>query len=145
MTFSIRSYRPEDLAAVVALWHDAGLARPWNDPARDIARKREIQPELFFVGESDGAIVASAMAGDDGHRAWVYYVAVGTRARGNGYGRALMQHVEATLRARGCAKLNLQVRADNHAAVGFYERLGYLREERIDFGKRLDQAPAAPR
>lgn len=145
MTLSIRSYRPEDLPAVVALWHDAGLTRTWNDPARDIARKREVQPELFFVAESGGAIVASAMAGDDGHRAWVYYVAVSPHARGNGHGRALMQHVEAALRARGCAKLNLQVRADNQAAIGFYERLGYLREERIDFGKRLDDAWVAPR
>jgi ribosomal protein S18 acetylase RimI-like enzyme len=138
MELTIRSYRSEDLEAVVALWQAAGLTRPWNDPRRDIARKLEVQPELFFVGAHGDAIVASAMAGDDGHRGWVYYVAVHPSARRQGHARTLMQHVEGALRARGCGKLNLQVRADNHEAFGFYERLGYLREERVDFGKRLD-------
>ena len=137
MPLLIRSYEPADLEAVVALWQRTGLTRPWNDPARDIARKLSVQSELFFVGEAEGAVVASAMAGDDGHRGWVYYVAVDPDARRRGHARALMQHVEQALRARGCAKLNLQVRADNPEALGFYERLGYVREERVDFGKRL--------
>ena len=80
------------------------------------------------------------MTGDDGHRGWVYYVAVDPSERRRGYGRLLMQHVEQALRGRGCAKLNLQVRPDNPEALGFYERLGYLREERVNFGKRLDGA-----
>lgn len=138
MTLLIRSYRSHDHDGVVALWQRAGLTRPWNDPGRDIARKLHVQPELFFVGEVEGALIASAMAGDDGHRGWVYYVAVDLGARRRGYGHALMQHVEQALRARGCAKLNLQVRADNMEALSFYERLGYLREDRVDFGKRLD-------
>jgi ribosomal protein S18 acetylase RimI-like enzyme len=139
MTLAIRTYRAGDLDAVVALWNAAGLTRPWNDPERDIARKLTVQPELFFVGESEGKLIASAMAGDDGHRGWVYYVAVHPDARRRGHARSLMQHVEQALRARGCAKLNLQVRADNAQALGFYERLGYTREERVDFGKRLDR------
>ena len=111
--------------------------RPWNDPHKDIARKLKVQPELFLVGEAESQIVASVMAGYEGHRGWVNYLAVAPAFRGRGYGRALMQHVEAALKRRGCPKLNLQIRNSNRDAVEFYRRLGYLEDESVSFGKRL--------
>ena len=133
----IRPFQPADEAAVVALWKQCGLVRPWNDPHKDIARKLAVQPELFVVGEEDGALMASAMAGYEGHRGWVHYVAVSPRSRGRGHGRALVQHVEALLLARGCPKLSLLVRNSNPEAIAFYRRLGYAQDDSVSLGKRL--------
>lgn len=133
----IRSFRPADEAAVIALWQACGLTRPWNDPARDIARKLLVQPELFLVAEVEGSVVASAMAGYDGHRGWVNYLGVAPAWRGRGFARALMARVETELLALGCPKLNLQVRADNAAALGFYAALGYGQDAAVSLGKRL--------
>ena len=134
----IRAFRVEDTEGIVALWTAAGLTRPWNDPRRDIARKLRVQPELFLVGELEGELVASAMAGFDGHRGWVNYLAVLPAHRAKGFGRALMAEAEARLLAAGCPKLNLQVRLDNDAALGFYERLGFVRDAVVSLGKRLE-------
>jgi ribosomal protein S18 acetylase RimI-like enzyme len=133
----LRAYAPADESAVVALWEVCGLTRAWNDPRKDIERKLTTQPELFLVGEPGGRVVASAMAGYDGHRGWVNYLAVAPEARGKGYGRLLMRHVEAQLAARGCPKLNIQVRAGNEEALAFYRKIGYDIEERVSLGKRL--------
>ena len=137
MTLVIRTFAMADEAAVVALWRAAGLARPWNDPHQDIARKRAVQPELFLVGELGGEIIASAMAGYDGHRGTVYYLAVSPGHQRGGHARAIMAEVEARLEAMGCPKLNLMVRRDNRVAVGFYERLGYDEQAVMTLGKRL--------
>jgi len=137
MTLVIRSFESADEAAVVALWHAAGLTRSWNDPHADIRRKQAVQPELFLVGEVDREIVATAMAGYDGHRGSVYYLAVGAAHQRCGYGRALMVEIERRLEALGCPKLNLMVRHDNRAALGFYERLGYDEAGAVTLGKRL--------
>jgi len=128
-----------DTAAVVALWQRCGLVRPWNDPRRDIARKLTVQPDLFLVGEVGGAVIASAMAGYDGHRGWVNYLAVDPAHRRAGHARALMAAVETRLRALGCAKINVQVRADNHTAIGFYRQLGYGADAVVSLGKRLEE------
>ncbi|HWV90898.1 MAG TPA: GNAT family acetyltransferase [Burkholderiales bacterium] len=133
----IRTFHAADEGAVVALWDECGLTRPWNDPHKDIARKLEVQPELFLVGAVDEAVIASVMAGYEGHRGWMNYLAVAPRFRGRGYGRALVEHVERLLLERGCPKINLQVRASNPAAVAFYRRLGYAQDESISLGKRL--------
>ncbi|HET8693895.1 MAG TPA: GNAT family acetyltransferase [Aquabacterium sp.] len=133
----IRPYCPADEAAVIDLWQRCELTRPWNDPRKDIARKLSVQPELFFVGEANGQIVASAMAGFDGHRGWVNYLAVAPEWQGQGLGRQLMTHVEQALRSIGCPKLNLQVRAGNVRAQSFYEAIGYGQDEVISLGKRL--------
>lgn len=90
----IRVFQPTDEEAVVALWRECGLTRPWNDPRADIARKLTEQPELFLVGTIGAGLVASAMAGFDGHRGWVYYLAVSASYRTRSYGCALMQEVE---------------------------------------------------
>jgi ribosomal protein S18 acetylase RimI-like enzyme len=133
----IRSFRPADEATVIALWVECGLTRPWNDPRKDIARKLAVQPELFLVGLTDGAVMASVMAGYEGHRGWMNYLAVAPGFRGRGLGRLLVLEVERLLLERGCPKVNLQVRATNPEAVAFYRRLGYAQDESISLGKRL--------
>ena len=140
----IRTYRPADEAAVVALWRECGLTRPWNDPHKDIARKLAQQPDLFLVGTVDDQIVASAMVGYDGHRGWIYYLAVAERHRKRSLGRTLMQEAERLLIERGCPKLNLQVRSSNAGVLEFYRRLGYSVDETVSLGKRLISDEAKP-
>ena len=108
-----------------------------SDPRRDIARKLTVQPELFLVAERGGRLVGSAMGGYDGHRGWVNYLAVAPDCQRGGIGRALMQQLEQALTARGCPKLNLQVREGNDAVIAFYERLGYGNDRTVSLGKRL--------
>jgi ribosomal protein S18 acetylase RimI-like enzyme len=133
----IRAYQPDDEPAVIALWQECGLTRPWNDPRRDIARKLTQQPELFLVGTHEGTIVSTAMVGFDGHRGWVYYLAVAPGHRRRSFGRRLMQEAERLLLERGCPKLNLQLRSSNVDAVEFYRKLGYTQDEVVSFGLRL--------
>ena len=133
----IRPFRLADEATVVALWEACGLTRPWNDPHKDIARKLAVQPELFLVGVTDGAVMASVMAGYEGHRGWMNYLSVAPHFRGRGLGRLLVVEVERLLLERGCPKVNLQVRASNPDAVAFYRRLGYAPDQSISLGKRL--------
>jgi len=134
----IRAFAEPDTAAVIDLWTECGLVRPWNDPAKDIARKLTEQPELFLVGVDVAArVMATAMIGFDGHRGWVYYLAVSPEQRGLGHARALMQEAEARLTALGCPKIMLMVRADNAAVLGMYEGLGYAQESTVVLGKRL--------
>lgn len=136
---NIRTYRPSDGDAVIALWEECGLIRSWNDPRKDIARKLAAQPELFLVGTFEEGIVATAMAGYDGHRGWVYYLAVAKKHRKRAFGRALMREVERLLLERGCPKLNLQVRTSNAGVAEFYRKLGYVRDDVVSLGRRLVQ------
>lgn len=133
----IRPFDEADTEAVAQLWLDCGLVRPWNDSRKDIARKLLVQRELFLVGVHESRVMATVMAGYDGHRGWVNYLAVSPVDAGNGYGRALMAEVERLLLALGCAKLNLQVRTDNEQALGFYRALGYQVDAAVSMGKRL--------
>jgi ribosomal protein S18 acetylase RimI-like enzyme len=143
----IRSFEVADTEAVVGLWQECGLTRPWNDPRADIERKLTVQPELFLVGiepdlarepgDANGAVIASAMVGYDGHRGWVNYLAVSPAWQRRGYARALMLEAERLLTARGCPKLNLQVRSNNSEALEFYTALGYEPDHAVSFGKRL--------
>ncbi len=133
----IRSFAPADTEQVVALWHAAGLTRPWNDPHEDIARKLLVQPELFLVGEEDGLVAATAMAGYDDHRGWLYSFAVDPALRGGGRGSALLAEVERLLLELGCPKLNVQVREGNGALIARYERWGYVPDGAAGLGKRL--------
>lgn len=133
----IRRYQPSDESTLIALWHACGLVRSWNDPRKDIRRKLTVQPELFLVGTIGAKLVASVMAGFDGHRGWVNYLAVDLEHRKSGLGRALMEKVEHELEAMGCPKLNLQVRTSNHEVLAFYRRLGYLQDDAVSLGKRL--------
>jgi ribosomal protein S18 acetylase RimI-like enzyme len=134
---TIRPFAEADTEAVVALWRECGLTRPWNDPYKDIARKLQVQRELFLVGEADGAIVSSIMAGYEGHRGWIYYLAVAPAHQRRGFARELMQEVEAMLLARGCPKISLLVRSTNTAVLDFYARIGYAQDPAVPLGKRL--------
>ena len=133
----IRPYQPHDESAVIALWQDCGLTRPWNDPRKDIARKLTTKPELFLVGTVDAVPIATAMVGFDGHRGWVYYLAVAQAHRRQSHGKALMQEAERLLAARGCPKLNLLVRSSNTGVIDFYRALGYAQDEVVSLGRRL--------
>lgn len=135
----IRAFRAADEAQVIALWERCGLTRPWNDPRKDIARKLTVQPELFFVLELHGAVVGSVMAGYEGHRGWMNYLAVSPDAQKRGYGRALVEHAERALQAIGCPKLNLQVRSSNAAVIDFYRGLGYVDDSVVSLGKRFER------
>ena len=142
----IRSFRPADEKAVVDLWTRSGLVRPTNDPHKDIVRKLQVRPELLLVGEQDGRLVATAMAGYEGHRGWLNYVAVEPELRHRGLGRAIVAEAERRLGSLGCPKVNLQVRAANLEAVEFYRELGYAVDEVVSLGKRLEaDAPPASR
>ena len=140
----IRAYRLSDEDAVVALWQECGLTRPWNDPRKDIARKMRVRPDLFLVGELDGAVVATAMAGYEGHRGWVSYLAVSPAQRRRGLGRAIMAEVERLLREAGCPKINLQVRTGNAEVIAFYRRIGFELDDVVSLGKRLERDGPGP-
>ena len=127
-----------DVADVVALWQACGLTRPWNDPAADIALARRGPNSAILIGRDGGAMIATAMVGHDGHRGWVYYVAVDPDRRGQGHGRAIMNAVEDWLRAADIPKLQLLVRRDNAKAGAFYQSIGYEEAETIVFAKWLD-------
>lgn len=133
----IKPFQLADESAVVRLWADCGLVRPWNDPHKDIRRKLTVQPELFLVGLLDAQLVATIMAGYDGHRGWVNYLAVAESCRRKGFGRVLMHEIEQRLKTMGCPKLNMQVRTSNAAVLAFYARLGYAQDEAVSLGKRL--------
>lgn len=133
----IRPYEESDEAAVVRLWQDCGLVAPQNDPLADIRAKTAWQPELFFVGERGGRVVATAMAGYDGHRGWINYLAVSPDLRRQGLGRLIMDHCEAELRDIGCLKINLQVRETNQAVIDFYHKIGFRQDRVVSLGKRL--------
>ena len=133
----IRTYQGSDEPAVIALWQECGLLRPWNDPHRDIARKLTEQPELFLVGVLGQTLMATAMVGFDGHRGWVYYLAVAQAHRDQSYGRQLMQEAERLLIGRGCPKVNLLVRSENSRVIDFYKKLGYAQDDVVSLGRRL--------
>jgi ribosomal protein S18 acetylase RimI-like enzyme len=143
---TIRAYLPDDEDAVVALWGRCGLLRPQNDPRKDIRRKLNVSPELFLVGALGPEVIATVMAGYEGHRGWISYLGVDPAFQKRGYGREIMLRAEALLLERGCPKINLQIRSSNQAVIDFYQRLGFSFDEVLSMGKRLipDQSAAEP-
>jgi ribosomal protein S18 acetylase RimI-like enzyme len=133
----IRPYAQDDEATVIRLWERCGLTRAWNDPRKDIRRKLAVRPDLFLVGIIDGEVVGSVMAGYEGHRGWINYLAVDPAHQRRGLGRALMAEAERLLRREGAPKINLQVRSANQGVIDFYQRLGYQVDDVVSFGKRL--------
>lgn len=133
-----------DVPAIVDLWQRCNLARPWNDSAADIALARRDGNSDVLVGRDGDAIVASVLVGHDGHRGWVYYVAVDPAHQGQDLGRGIMAAAEEWLRARGIEKLMLLVRGDNIKVQKFYETLGYDAQDRVIYAKWLDGRPATP-
>ena len=134
---TIRSFKTGESEAVIELWRVCNLVVPWNDPHRDIERKMQVQPELFFVGEIENRIVATVMAGYEGHRGWLNYLAVAPDMQRQGFGRQIVEFAIEKLRERGCPKINLQVRASNVEVIAFYKALGFQVEEVLNLGMRL--------
>lgn len=137
MTLSIRLFRPTDQDAVIALWQTCRLVVPQNDPREDIRCKMGFQPDLFMVAVWDGRVVGTVMAGYEGHRGWINYLAVAPELRRRRIGQRLMSAAEAKLRALGCPKINLQVRRSNTAVIAFYGALGFTEDAVVSMGKRL--------
>jgi ribosomal protein S18 acetylase RimI-like enzyme len=130
---------PEHLCEdAVALWEDAGLTRPWNDPRADLARALEGSSSTVLAAVEQDGLVGTAMVGHDGHRGWVYYVAVRPSHRGRGLGRALMAACEQWVAGRGIPKMQLMVRTGNAGTRDFYERLGYAVQDTVVLGKFFD-------
>jgi len=138
MKMEIRPFDPSDEESVVQLWTECGLVVPWNNPYCDIQRKLKIQPELFLVACLDGQTIATVMAGYDGHRGWINYLAVHPQHQHSGIGRRMMDEAESRLRAAGCPKINLQVRSKNASVIEFYKRIGFKADDVVSLGKRLE-------
>lgn len=136
-TLDIRQFHQQDSEQVVELWRRCGLISATNDPYLDIERKLKVDPELFLVGERQGEIIATVMAGYEGHRGWFNYLAVDPGMRRQGYGRMIVKKAEKLLKERGAPKINLQVRTTNLNVIAFYRSLGYLQDDVISMGKRL--------
>lgn len=139
-----RQFDEADRAAVIALWKACGLTRAWNDPDADIDRKLALDDGGFFVAVRNDQLIASVMVGYDGHRGWINYLAVDPSCRGDGIGRLIMDLAEQHLIARGCPKINLQIRVKNSGAIQFYERLGFSVDEVVSMGKRLTEEGPPP-
>jgi ribosomal protein S18 acetylase RimI-like enzyme len=138
MNLVVRSFRKSDQKDVIQLWKVCGLVVPWNDPQRDIDRKLAIQPELFLIGLINDEIITTAMAGYDGHRGWVYYLAVNPKYQQKEIGRQLMNEAETRLLELGCPKLNIMVRSTNLDVINFYHAIGYKVDAVTSMGKRLE-------
>ena len=143
-TLAIAPLDDGDVEAVVALWQRCGLTRPWNDPHADIALARRGAHSAILVGRRVDALVATVMVGHDGHRGWLYYLAVDPDVQRQRYGATMTAAAEDWLRLRGVSKAMLMVRADNKDVRAFYNALGYGEQERIVFAKWLDGRAATP-
>jgi ribosomal protein S18 acetylase RimI-like enzyme len=136
-SMEIRAFQREDEPDVIELWRQCDLLRPWNDPRKDIQRKLQVRPDLFLVGVLDGRIVATVMAGYEGHRGWLNYLAVTPELQRRGLARRLLTAAEGLLKEAGCPKINLMVRSTNAKVIEFYQRLGYAQDDVVSLGKRL--------
>jgi ribosomal protein S18 acetylase RimI-like enzyme len=134
----IRPFKEGDEEALVSLWNMCKLTVPWNNPYKDIARKLKVQAELFLVGYLEDKLIASVMAGYDGHRGYINYFAVHPNFQARGYGKQLMDNIENGLRELGCPKINLQIREGNDKVFSYYQKLGFVEEKRINMGKRIE-------
>ncbi|HEX9995796.1 MAG TPA: GNAT family acetyltransferase [Abditibacterium sp.] len=137
MNLEIRPFHSDDEGETIALWHECGLIVPWNDPQHDIALKMQSQPELFLVGHYDNRLVASAMGGYDGHRGWMYYVAVAPSHQKRGFGRQIVEALLVQLQKIGCPKANLMVRGSDTQVLAFYEKLGFVPNDVVVLGKHF--------
>ena len=143
-TLSISPITDADVEPVIALWQRCGLTRPWNDPASDIAFARRGANAAILIGRHEDKIIATTMVGHDGHRGWVYYVAVDPDAQGKDFGRTIMAAAEDWLRHQGVVKAMLMVRPDNTKVQAFYDKLGYDAQERVIYAKWLDGREMTP-
>ncbi len=134
----IGDLREDEIDAAVDLWRAANLTRPWNDPHADARLAMAGTTSTILAGRLDGRLVATVMVGADGHRGWVYYLAVSPDCRGRRFGEAMMRAAEQWIIARGMPKLQLMVRTDNAGVIRFYEAIGYVQEEVAVLSRRFD-------
>jgi ribosomal protein S18 acetylase RimI-like enzyme len=130
-------YQPEDKEQLIALWQACNLTRPWNDPVKDISFAMQSPSSTILIGKFEEKIIATAMVGHDGHRGAVYYFAVHPIFQKQNYGADMMKQVEAWFKLQGVWKINLLIREDNLAATGFYQALGFEKNEVVSMGKRI--------
>ena len=135
--FIIRKYDAADQADVIDLWIQCGLVVPQNDPGRDIDRKLKVHPGWFLVGQLKGKVIATCMAGYEGHRGWINYLGVDPKCRNLGIGTRLVRHAVAELEKIGCQKVILQVRTSNTGVIAFYKTLGFIEDETVSLGYRI--------
>jgi ribosomal protein S18 acetylase RimI-like enzyme len=129
-----------DREHVIALWRAVfGYETAHNEPSLAISKKVNANDHLFFVAEDEGSLVGTAMAGYDGHRGWLYAIAVHPSRFRTGLGSRLVRHAEQALVSLGCMKVNLQLLATNEATTAFYKSLGYAVEPRVSMGKVLHE------
>ena len=133
----IRSFRQEDEAPLIKLWERCELVVAWNDPSKDISRKVQLDPEGLLLCLHDNSLIASVMAGYEGHRGWINYLAVDPEYRRKGLGKTMMKAAETYLEQFECPKINLQIWAQNYQVIEFYKSIGFLQEDVINMGKRL--------
>ena len=134
-----------DIEGTIGLWTECGLTEPWNDPRLDIERARASgAAEILVAADERGRIVASVMAGNDRHRGWLYYLAVAPEFQGTGLGRRMVNAAEDWLKARGVVKLMLMIRPSNTQVRGFYETLGYEKQQRVLMVRWFDGRPMTP-
>jgi ribosomal protein S18 acetylase RimI-like enzyme len=138
MKIEVRDLGSEERDLAVALWSRCELTRPWNNPAADFDLALTNPSSTVLGGFAGSALVASLMVGFDGHRGWVYYVAVDEAHRGRGFGKRMMHSAEAWLREKGAPKLQFMVREGNDAALDFYAKLGFERQPVITLGRAID-------
>ena len=136
-TIEIRSFQQEDEAPLIKLWEKCELVVAWNDPSKDISRNVQLDPEELLLGWYDKSLIASVMAGYEGHRGWINYLAVVPEFRRKGLGKTMMKAAKTYLEHFECPKINLQIRAQNHQVIEFYKSIGFLQEEVINLVKRL--------
>ena len=133
----IRSFRQEDEAPLIKLGERCELVVAWNDPSKDISRKVQLDPKGLLLGWHDNSLITSVMAGYEGHRGWINYLAVDPEYRRKGLGKTMMKAAETYLEQFECPKINLQIRAKNRQVIEFYKSIGFLQEDVINMGKRL--------
>ena len=130
----IRQFCESDRTDLIKLWHTVFPDDPsHNEPSKVIEAKLAID-KLIFIAEHEGLIIGACMAGYDGHRGWLYAVAVLKEQRRSGAGAALVKQAIQALKVMGCIKVNLQIRATNTEVAAFYESLGFVIEERLSMG-----------
>jgi ribosomal protein S18 acetylase RimI-like enzyme len=139
MPIKIKPFDKTQQSKVIKLWTACGLVVPQNDPVKDIRRKLKVNPELFLVAVSGKKLIGTVMAGYEGHRGWINYLAVDPARRKLGLGRQLMTEAEKRLKKMGCPKINLQIRESNAEVRAFYERIGFTQDKAVSYGKRLVQ------
>lgn len=135
--FHVGEATNHETMSIVALWEKTGLTRPWNDPTQDIQRALSAKSSTIFIAKNDHKIIGTAMAGYEGHRGWIYYLAVDPDYQKQGLGKKLYNTAEQWLKNQGAPKIQILIRADNQKVISFYEGLGFEKSSSLLMGKKI--------